>query len=324
MSYRFIRPRRLRRNEVIRSLVRQTRLGPMDLVQPLFVRYGRGRRSLVESMPGQEQITVDLLVEEVRELWSRGVRAVILFGIPQRRDERGSDALSESGVVATALRCLKDVQPQMYAIADVCFCGYMDHGHCGVLRDGEVDNDATLELLQRQAVVYAKSGADMVAPSGMMDGMVGAIRRALDGEGYGGVGIMSYAVKYASSFYGPFREAACSAPSFGDRRGYQMDPANSWEALREVELDLEEGADIVMVKPAGMYLDVVYRVKERFGVPTAAYQVSGEYSMICAAAERGWLDLEEVALESLLCIRRAGADIIISYFTKRLVERLLC
>ena len=317
--YRF---RRLRRSETIRRLVRETHLHREDLVAPLFVCHGKGVQNPIASMPGQFRWSVDKLVEEVKELWKRGVLAVILFGIPQTKDEKGSEALSEKGVIPQAIRAIKDAVPEICVIADLCFCEYTDHGHCGVLSEGEVDNDATLELLGKQAVVLAKSGADFVAPSGMMDGMVGGIRDALDEEGFTYTGILSYAAKYASSLYGPFREAADSAPQFGDRKGYQMDPANGLEAVREVELDIEEGADIVMVKPASFYLDVLYRIKTTYGFPTAAYQVSGEYAMIEAACEKGWLDRHSVILESLLSIKRAGADVILTYFAKEIADKI--
>jgi len=317
-----IRPRRLRRNEAIRALVRETTLTPDDLVQPLFVIHGRGVRNPVSSMPGVFQLSLDELLKECAELVHRGVRAILLFGIPALKDNVGSDSFSEGGIIQTAVKALKDRFPSLYVITDVCLCEYTDHGHCGPIVNGDVDNDATLALLQKQVVAHARSGADMVAPSGMMDGMVAAIREALDEHGFTGVPIMSYAAKYASGFYGPFREAAESTPKFGDRRAYQMDPANGDEALREVELDVDEGADIVMVKPAGPYLDIIHRVKTTFGLPTAAYQVSGEFSMIEAAAAKGWIDRDRVVRESLVGIKRAGADIILSYFTKEFADKL--
>ncbi len=317
-----VRPRRLRRNEVIRALVRETTLTPDDLVQPLFVIHGQGVRNPVSSMPGVFQLSLDETLKECQELQHRGVRAVLLFGIPALKDATGSDSYTEGGIIQTAVAAIKQAFPSLYVITDVCLCEYTDHGHCGPIVDGDVDNDATLELLQKQVVAHAKAGADMVAPSGMMDGMVAAIREALDDEGFTGVPIMSYAAKYASGFYGPFREAAESTPKFGDRRAYQMDPANADEALREVELDVDEGADIVMVKPAGPYLDIIHRVKTTFGLPTAAYQVSGEFAMIEAAAAKGWIDRERVIRESLTAIKRAGADIIISYFTKEFADKL--
>ncbi|HEY7515329.1 MAG TPA: porphobilinogen synthase [Vicinamibacteria bacterium] len=321
MSYPTHRPRRLRRTEALRRLVRETRLSVDDLVAPLFVCPGEGVRQPIESMPGCFRMSVDGIVAECRELHRLGVPGVILFGIPEAKDAEGKSALDEDGVVPRALRALRREVPDLSLWADVCLCEYTDHGHCGPLAAGpdgkmDVDNDRALPLLSRAAVVLAQAGADVVAPSDMMDGRVGAIRRALDGAGRTDVVIVSYAAKYASAFYGPFREAAGSAPAFGDRRGYQMDPANGAEALREVAADLEEGADMVMVKPALAYLDVVFRVKERFGVPVAAYNVSGEYALVQAAAERGWVDGKRVALESLLSIRRAGADVILTYFAK--------
>ena len=317
-----VRPRRLRRNEAIRALVRETTLTRDDLVQPLFVIHGQGVRNPVSSMPGVFQLSLDQLLVECDELVRRGVRAILLFGIPALKDNLGSVSYTEGGIIQTAVKALKDRFPSLYVITDVCLCEYTDHGHCGPVVNGDVDNDATLELLQKQVVAHAKAGADMVAPSGMMDGMVAAIREALDDEGFTGVPIMSYAAKYASGFYGPFREAAESTPKFGDRRAYQMDPANADEAIREVELDVDEGADIVMVKPAGPYLDIIHRVKTTFGLPTAAYQVSGEFAMIEAAAAKGWIDRERVIRESLTAIKRAGADIIISYFTKEFADKL--
>jgi porphobilinogen synthase len=321
MSFPTIRPRRLRRTETLRRQVREARLSPDNLVAPLFVVPGEGVRREIGSMPDCFQMSVDVLVEECRELAREGVPAVILFGLPAAKDPEGSGAHDETGPVPAALRALRRELPDLVLWADVCLCEYTDHGHCGPLRKGpdgepEVDNDRTLPVLARAALAYAEAGAHVVAPSDMMDGRVGAIRRALDEAGRTDVVICSYAAKYASAFYGPFREAADSAPAFGDRRGYQMDPANATEALREVALDLEEGADIVMVKPALAYLDVLWRVKQRFGVPVAAYNVSGEYAMVKAAAARGWLDEGRTMLESLLAIRRAGADIILTYFAR--------
>jgi len=321
MSFPVTRPRRLRRNETLRRQVRETRLSPDNLVAPLFVVPGEGVRREIGSMPGCFQTSVDVLVEDCRELASLGVPAVILFGLPAAKDAEGSGAHDAGGPVPKALRALRREVPGLALWADVCLCEYTDHGHCGPLRaapDGEkeVDNDRTLGILAKAALAYAEAGADVVAPSDMMDGRVGAIRRALDEAGRTDVVICSYAAKYASAFYGPFREAADSAPAFGDRRGYQMDPANGAEALREVALDLDEGADIVMVKPAMAYLDVLWRVKERFGVPVAAYNVSGEYAMVKAAAARGWLDERRTMLELLVAIRRAGADMILTYFAR--------
>ena len=310
------RPRRLRRTEALRRLVRETRVVPEQLVQPLFVVPGRAVERPVDSMPGVAQLSVDRAAEEGRRLADAGVPAVLLFGIPERKDARGSGATAADGIIPRALEAIRKAAPGLVLITDVCLCEYTDHGHCGVVRDGDVDNDATLELLAAEALAHARAGADLVAPSDMMDGRVGAIRRALDEAEFTELPIMSYAAKFASAFYGPFRDAAQSTPQFGDRRSYQMDAANADEALREVALDIEEGADIVMVKPALPYLDVVRRVKERFGYPVAAYHVSGEYAMLKAAAARGWLDERRAVAESLLAIRRAGADVIITYFAK--------
>ncbi len=318
----YYRPRRLRLNEQIRNMVRETVLTRHDLILPLFVVFGKDKKNPISSMPGHYQLSIDHLIEEVKDVWKRGIEAVILFGIPEKKDAVGSDATSDDGIIAQALRAVKDAVPELYVITDVCFCEYTDHGHCGILKGNDVDNDATLEILGKQALVHARNGADMVAPSGMMDGMVGAIREALDSEGFNNIPIMSYAAKYASGFYGPFREAAESAPQFGNRNSYQMDPANSDEAIREVALDVEEGADILMVKPAMPYLDILQRVKTEFGLPTAAYQVSGEFAMIKAAAEKGWLDHDRVMMESLISIKRAGADLILTYFAKEVVEKL--
>ena len=289
------------------------------MVYPLFVVGGEAVRNPVASMPGVFQLSVDLIVEEAREVHALGISAVILFGVPDEgeKDAEGSAGYDPEGLVPTAIRAIREAVPDLLVWADVCLCEYTDHGHCGLLtEEGEVDGDSSLPLLARAALVYAEAGADAVAPSDMMDGRVGAIRTALDDAGLTNVPIVSYAAKYASAFYGPFRDVAQSAPSFGDRKGYQMDPANADEALREVELDIEEGADIVMVKPAGPYLDVIFRVKETFGMPTAAYQVSGEYALIKAAADKGWVDEERVMLESLVAIKRAGADLIVTYYAK--------
>ncbi|HLY38618.1 MAG TPA: porphobilinogen synthase [Candidatus Binatia bacterium] len=310
------RPRRLRRSEALRRLVRETRVTVEQLVQPLFVVPGRGVERPVGAMPGVAQLSVDRAAEEARALADLGVPAVLLFGVPERKDARGSGAIDPNGIVPRALQAIRAAAPGLVLITDVCLCEYTDHGHCGVVRDGDVDNDPTLELLAAEALAHARAGADVIAPSDMMDGRVGAIRRTLDEAGFAAVPIMSYAAKFASAFYGPFREAAESAPQFGDRRSYQMDPANADEALREVALDIDEGADIVMVKPALPCLDVIRRVKERFGYPVAAYQVSGEYAMVKAAAARGWLDEARVVDETLTAIRRAGADIVITYFAK--------
>ncbi len=317
MQFPSYRPRRLRSGEAIRSMVRETSLSPADLIYPLFVKPGEGLRDEVSSMPGVFQLSVDQVTVEADQLRALGVPAVILFGLPFAKDAAGSEAHDPDGVVQRAVRALKAHSPDLYVVTDVCMCEYTDHGHCGVLDDdGEVMNDVTLELLAQEAVSHAEAGADMVAPSDMMDGRVAAIRSALDSEGFDGVPIMSYAAKYASGYYGPFRDAADSTPQHGDRRGYQMDPANSDEALREVALDISEGADIVMVKPALAYMDVIRRVKDQFGHPTAAYNVSGEYAMVKAAACRGWIDEERVVLESLLGMKRAGADLILTYHAK--------
>jgi len=317
MAFPTQRLRRLRANPVVRAMVRETTLDVRDLVYPIFVVPGRGVVRAVESMPGVFQLSVDRAVAEAREVADLGIPAVILFGIPKRKDAVGSEAYDPAGVVPEAVRAVRESVPELVVITDVCLCEYTDHGHCGVLRGEEVDNDPTLELLAREAVCHARAGAHMVAPSDMMDGRVRAIRQALDGEGMHAVPILAYAAKYASGFYGPFREAAESAPQFGDRRGYQMDPANGDEALREIALDLEEGADIVMVKPALAYLDVIHRARDAFpGVPIAAYNVSGEYAMLQAAAQRGWIEGERVTMEILTAIRRAGADFILSYSAK--------
>jgi porphobilinogen synthase len=309
--------RRLRRTRALRDLIRETELSPAHLIQPVFVTAGEGIREPVASMPEVERLSISELVAEVTEVASAGVRAVLLFGIPATKDDVGSEAYDDEGVVQMAVRALKDAHPEVVVITDVCLCEYTSHGHCGVVREGEVDNDLTLELLAKTAISHAEAGADVVAPSDMMDGRVGAIRTQLDGDGHSDVPILAYSAKYASAFYGPFREAAGSVPEFGDRRGYQMDPANAEEAVREARLDLEEGADVVMVKPALPYLDVIRRVKEATGAPLAAYHVSGEYSMLKAAAANGWLEERAAALESLTAIRRAGADIVVTYFAKQ-------
>ena len=322
MEFPRYRPRRLRRNERLRALVRETALSPDHLIYPLFIGPGKDSAQPVASMPGVAQLSVDRAVKECEEADSLGIPAVILFGIPERKDSVGSEAYIHGGVVQKAIRAIKEKTPDLLVITDVCLCEYTDHGHCGVVKKGDVDNDATLELLVKEALSHAKAGADIVAPSDMMDGRVGAIRGALDHDGFDQVAIMAYAAKYASGFYAPFREAAESTPEFGDRRSYQMDPANADEALREVELDIREGADIVMVKPAMTYLDIVYRVKQRFGYPVAAYNVSGEYSMIKAAAKNGWIDERRIVIELLLSIRRAGADMILTYFAKDVAREL--
>jgi len=315
-SFPSYRPRRLRRTDALRRLVRETRLEPSQFVLPLFVRSGAGVRIPIESMPGVAQTSVDELLIDAREAASLGIGGVLLFGIPDTKDAIGSQAWNDDAPVQQAIRALKRELPDLVVITDVCLCEYTDHGHCGVIRDGDVDNDATLELLARESVSHARAGADIIAPSDMMDGRVRAIRAALDAGGFANTAILSYAAKFAGPFYGPFREAAESTPQFGDRRSYQMDAANSDEALREVRLDIEEGADMIMVKPAGPFLDVIHRVKAETGYPLAAYQVSGEFAMIQAAAERGWIDRERAMMESLLGIRRAGADIIVTYFAR--------
>ena len=322
MHFPRYRPRRLRANERFRRLIRETTLTIDDLIYPLFVRPGKGVRNPITSMPDCYQFSIDELIKEAKEIDQLGIPAIILFGIPERKDEVGSEAYAENGIVQTAVSALKDVVPDLLIITDVCLCEYTSHGHCGLVKDGVILNDPTLELLARQALSHCKAGANMVAPSDMMDGRVKAIRDSLDKENYSHIPIMAYSAKYASTFYGPFREAAESPPQFGDRKTYQMDPANTDEALREVALDLEEGADIVMVKPALSYLDVIYRVKEQFGVPVAAYDVSGEYAMVKGAAQLGWIDGKGVMEEVLLSIKRAGADIILTYFAKEMAKRL--
>jgi porphobilinogen synthase len=308
--------RRMRRTEALRELVRETELSPRHLVQPMFVVAGEDVREPVGSMPGIERFSISELVAEATEVQAAGVGAVVLFGVPAAKDETGSGAYDSEGIVQLAVRALKEAHPDLVVITDVCLCEYTSHGHCGFVRDGEVDNDVTLELLAKTAISHAEAGADVVAPSDMMDGRVAAIRSQLDEEGHSGVPIIAYSAKYASAFYGPFREAAESAPKSGDRRGYQMDPANALEAVREAKLDLDEGADVVMVKPALPYLDVIRRVKDETGAPVAAYHVSGEYSMLKAAAAQGWIDDRAAALESLVAIRRAGADMILTYYAK--------
>ena len=317
MSFPATRLRRLRRTSALRGLVRETELSPGHLVLPLFVTHGEDKREPVESMPGVERLTISHLADEAGEIAALGIPAVLLFGIPAHKDEAASGAYDDEGIVQLAVRALKQAQPDLTVITDVCLCEYMSHGHCGVVRDdGEVDNDISLELLAKTATSHAEAGADAVAPSDMMDGRVGAIRAQLDSEGHSSVPIVAYSAKFASSFYGPFRDAANSTPAFGDRRGYQMDPANAREAVREAKLDVAEGADIVMVKPALPYLDVIRRVREAVDAPVAAYNVSGEYAALKAAAERGWLDERGVVLETLTAIRRAGADVIVTYHAK--------
>ncbi len=324
MSFPIHRLRRLRRNENLRRMTRETHLRVDDLIMPLFIVPGTGVENPIGSMPGIAQLSVDRAVEECQQIRDLGIPGVILFGIPDEKDAVGSDAYNDNGIIQRALRALKEEVPGLTLITDVCLCEYTDHGHCGLIKGNDVENDATLELLVKESLSHVRAGADMVAPSDMMDGRVGAIRQALDREGFPHIPIMAYAAKFASGFYGPFREAAESTPQFGDRRAYQMDPANGDEALREVALDIEEGADIVMVKPALPYLDIIRRVKEKFGYPLAAYNVSGEYAMLKAAALNGWLDEERVMLEALTSIKRAGADLILTYFAKdaaRILEK---
>lgn len=316
MPFPIIRPRRLRATPMLREMVRETQLDPRDFIYPLFAVHGEAVRRPVSSMPGVYQLSVDQLVHEAQECHALGIPAVILFGVPAHKDAQGSENFSDDGIVQRAIRAIKANLPQLIVIADVCMCEYTDHGHCGIVRDGQIDNDTTLEILGRAAVSYARAGADIVAPSGMMDGMVAAIRSALDESGFVNVSILSYAIKYASAFYGPFREAAEGAPKFGDRKTHQMDPANAREALRELELDIQEGADMVMVKPALPYLDIVHRVRQATHLPVAVYNVSGEYAMVKAAAANGWLDERAIVLEVLTSIKRAGADLILTYHAK--------
>ncbi len=316
------RPRRLRRNPALRALVRETRLTPDDFVLPLFACPGNGVRREISSMPGVFNLSVDEIASEASAAYDVGVRSIILFGLPESKDELASGAYAEDGIVQRAIRAVRRCAPELIIIADTCLCEYTSHGHCGVVRGGEVLNDESLELIARTAASQAAAGADLVAPSAMMDGQVGAIREALDDSGFENTAIMSYAVKYASAFYGPFREAAQSAPEFGDRRAYQMDPPNAREAMREAELDYSEGADILMVKPATVYLDVLKMVRDRFDLPLAAYHVSGEYALIKAAAQKGWIDEERVMMETLTSIKRAGADIILTYYAREAIRAL--
>ncbi len=324
MAHPLYRPRRLRESPLIRRMVRETRLGVDNFILPLFAVHGRSVREPISSMPGVARLSLDELAKEAKDAASMGIPAILLFGVPATKDPRGSEAYAEDGIVQQAARMVKETIPDLLVITDVCLCQYTSHGHCGIVEDGRVKNDASVDLLARVAVSHVEAGADIVAPSDMMDGRVAAIRDALDDAGFIEAPIMAYSAKYASAFYGPFREAAESTPQFGDRRSYQMDPANAVEALREVGLDVDEGADIVMVKPALPYLDVIARIKQEFGLPLAAYSVSGELAMIKAAGRLGWLDEERVVLESLTAIRRAGADLIITYLAKeaaRLLER---
>ncbi len=322
MAFPIQRLRRLRQHESLRRMVRETALSPADFICPLFVVEGQDRREEITSMPGQFRLSIDLLIKEAGEIKTLDIPAIILFGIPARKDERGSSALDPNGVVQRAVKAVKEHVPGLVVITDVCIDEYTSHGHCGIVRDGKILNDETLDCLKTMARTHAEAGADMVAPSDMMDGRVAAIRNELDQAGYSDVPIMAYAAKFSSCFYAPFREAAISSPQFGDRQSYQMDPANAREALREIELDIEEGADIVMVKPALPYLDIIATARSRTLLPIAAYQVSGEYSMIKAAAKAGWLDESRAMMESLLAIKRAGADMILSYFAKDAVRQL--
>ncbi|MBI5445995.1 MAG: porphobilinogen synthase [Deltaproteobacteria bacterium] len=322
MDFPRLRMRRLRKNDTLRRLTRETALSPSDFIYPLFIREGRGVRSPIVSMPGQAQLSVDEAVKEARAAWDLDVPAVILFGIPDHKDAVGSSAYADDGIIQRAIRELKEALPALCVMTDVCLCEYTDHGHCGIIENGDVANDATLDALVKEALSHARAGADLVAPSDMMDGRVAAIRQALDADGFGNVPVMAYAAKFASTFYGPFRDAAESPPKFGDRRSYQMDPGNAREALREVELDIREGADIVMVKPALPYLDIIRQVKDTFGYPTAAYNVSGEYSMLKAMDRLGWGDGRGLMMESLLSIKRAGADMILTYFAPEAARAL--
>jgi len=322
MYYPLYRGRRIRGKEVFRNMVRETSLSANDLIYPMFSAFGSGIKKEISSMPGVYQQSIENLVEEAQEAYELGVPAVILFGIPEQKDAMGSDAYSDTGIIQETIRALKKTVPKLAVITDVCMCEYTDHGHCGVIKNGDVDNDETLELLAREALSHAKAGADMVAPSDMMDGRVAAIREALDNNGCNQIPVMSYAVKYASGYYGPFREAAESTPQFGDRRSYQMDPANRLEAIREARMDVEEGADILMVKPGLPYLDIVREVRNAFDLPMAVYNVSGEYAMVKAAAQMGWIDEDRVVMETMLSFKRAGADLILTYHAKEVAKLL--
>ena len=322
MAFPTTRLRRMRATEAHRRMVRETALTVNDLIYPLFVVPGRNIRREISSMPGSFQLSVDQVITEAKEVSSLGIPAVILFGIPEHKDEMGSEAYSSGGIIQQAIKAVKDSVPELLVITDVCLCEYTDHGHCGVVKGGQILNDPTVELLAREALSHAKAGADIIAPSDMMDGRVSAIRKILDGDGFEQIPILSYAAKYASGFYGPFREAAESTPQFGDRRSYQMDPANSREAMREAALDIEEGADMVMIKPALAYLDIIYKIKERWDMPVAAYNVSGEYAMVKAAGRLGWIDEARVMMEILTSIKRAGADVILTYFAKEAARAL--
>ena len=322
MAFPATRLRRMRATEAHRRMVRETALSVNDLIYPLFVVPGRNIRREISSMPASFQLSVDQVITEAKEVSGLGIPAVILFGIPEHKDETGSEAYSSGGIVQQAIKAIKDSVPELLVITDVCLCEYTDHGHCGVVKGGQILNDPTVELLAKEALSHAKAGADIIAPSDMMDGRVSAIRKILDGDGFEQIPILSYAAKYASGFYGPFREAAESTPQFGDRRSYQMDPANSREAMREAALDIEEGADMVMIKPALAYLDIIYKIKERWDMPVAAYNVSGEYAMVKAAGRLGWIDEARVMMEILTSIKRAGADVILTYFAKEAARAL--
>ncbi len=322
MAYPIHRPRRLRSGDTLRRMVRETTLSPDDLIYPLFVTFGKGVRNNISSMPGCFQMSVDEIVKEAHKVYKLGIPAIILFGIPEHKDAKASQAYSPKGVVQQAIRAIKNKVPELLVITDVCLCEYTDHGHCGIIKKGKVLNDPTLELLAKEALSHVKAGADIVAPSDMMDGRVAAIRTILDSNGHDEIPIISYAAKYSSAFYGPFREAAESTPSFGDRKSYQMDPANRREAIKEVALDIDEGADIVMVKPALSYMDIISDVKESFDLPVAAYNVSGEYSMVKAAAKKGWIDETKVMMEILTSFKRAGADMILTYHAKDAAKQL--
>lgn len=311
-----IRPRRLRQSPTIREMVRETSLSPKDFIYPLFVKHGHANKDPIPSMPGQYQFSIGGVVQEAKEVWSLGIPSIILFGIPDKKDATGTRSYAEDGIVQRAVAAIKENLPEIVVVTDVCLCEYTDHGHCGIIENDRIDNDATLEILVRQSVSHARAGADIVAPSDMMDGRVAAIRKELDANNFHETAILSYAVKYASAFYGPFREAADCAPKFGDRAGYQMDPANALEAVKEAILDIEEGADMIMVKPALPYLDIVRRIREECLLPLAAYNVSGEYAMVKAAHEKGWIDGSRVMMEMLISMKRAGADLILTYFAK--------
>ena len=322
MGFPVVRMRRLRQSPAMRAMVRETRLSVENLMHPLFVVPGRGIKKEISSLPGQVHLSVDKLLEEAKAIQDLGIPSVLLFAIPEFKDDMGTAASKDNGIIQQAVRALKEKVPQLAITTDLCFCEYTSHGHCGKIHNNDVDNDATLEMLAEQALSHARAGADIIAPSGMMDGMITTLRQALDGEGFDNVVLMSYAAKFASAFYGPFREAVQSAPQFGDRRTYQMDPSNVQQAIRETALDIEEGADIVMVKPALAFLDILSEVKKRFEIPTAAYNVSGEYAMVKAAGAKGWVDEARITQEILLSIRRAGADIIITYFAKDVAATL--